>query len=392
MKINEITVKSLLRKHKKIDSWFITHQSMNLYRGCSHRCVYCDGQAEGYYVTEKFGEEVAVKINAPEILKKELDPHRKRTPIKKSYLNLGGGVSDSYQTLEEKYELCRKVLGVACDFGMPVSILTKSVLVKRDLDLIKQIHQQSGAIVSFSFSSMDDDLTSIFEPGASAASQRLEAIKYFKQNGIPSGIFLMPVIPFITDSPALLEKAARKAREAGADFIIFGGMTLKEGRQKENFRKTLFDYYPRLELEYQNLYTKDKYGLAKDEYYQSLNETFAVIAKKYNIPLRLPLKLFKNLLNENDLAIVILEHMDYYLKLSGNRSPYGYAAYSISQLKEPLSALKGQLRSIKGVGEQTERVIKEILNTKSSFYYERLCGIAGDRPRNLIYSENMQNL
>ena len=108
--IKEIEAKSILRKHKKIDSWFLSRYNMNLYRGCTHNCVYCDGRAEGYYVEGEFGNDVAVKINALEVLRRELDPKRKRTPFKRGYVMVGGGVGDSYQPIEEKYELTRKTL------------------------------------------------------------------------------------------------------------------------------------------------------------------------------------------------------------------------------------------------------------------------------------------
>jgi DNA repair photolyase len=93
--IKELEAKSILRKHKKIDSWFLSNYGMNLYRGCLHNCVYCDGRAEGYYVEGQFGSDVAVKVNALEILRRELDPKRKRSPFKRGYVMVGGGVGDS---------------------------------------------------------------------------------------------------------------------------------------------------------------------------------------------------------------------------------------------------------------------------------------------------------
>ena len=103
MIIKEVEAKSLLRKHKKIDSWFISRYGMNFYRGCQHACAYCDGQAEGYYVESDFTKEVEVKINAPELLRRELDPARKRKPLKKGFVILGGGISDSYQARSDRY-------------------------------------------------------------------------------------------------------------------------------------------------------------------------------------------------------------------------------------------------------------------------------------------------
>ncbi|GAJ18215.1 unnamed protein product, partial [marine sediment metagenome] len=152
------------------------------------------------------------------------------------------------------------------------------------------------------------------------------------------------------------EETIGKASEAGLDFIIFGGMTLKEGRQKDIFYKVLRDNYPKLTGEYENIYQKNKWGEAAGEYYDSINQTFNSIIKKYKIPLRIPLAIYLDILEENDLVVVILEQIDYLLKLKGRTSPYGYAAYSVSQLKEPLSHIKGELRSIKGVGRATESI------------------------------------
>ncbi|GAI70946.1 unnamed protein product, partial [marine sediment metagenome] len=170
----------------------------------------------------------------------------------------------------------------------------------------------------------------------------------------------------------LMEETIGKASEAGLDFIIFGGMTLKEGRQKDIFYKVLRDNYPKLTGEYKNIYQKNKWGEAAGEYYNSINQTFDSIIKKYKIPPRIPLAIYQDILEENDLVVVILEHIDYLLKLKGRTSLYGYAAYSISQLKEPLSSMRKGLKMINGVGQVTENIILEILNTKSSSYYKKL--------------------
>ncbi len=372
MTIREIEAKSILRKYKKIDSWFISHYGMNLYRGCTHNCVYCDGRSEGYYVDGEFGEDVTVKVNAIEILRRELDPNRKRTPFKRSFIMVGGGVGDSYQPIEEKYQLSRRALELIDEYDFPIHMLTKSTLIKRDIDILKKINKKNRAIVSFSFSSVDDEISAIFEPGVPSPSERLKNLVFFKNEGIACGMFLLPVIPFITDTPELMEETIRKASEVGLDFIIFGGMTLKEGRQKDYFFKTLKKYYPKLIVEYENVYTKNKWGEATGEYYNLINTTFNNIAKKYKIPKRIPFNIYKDILGENDLVVVILEHIDYLLKLEGRSSPYGYAAYSISQIKEPLSTMKKELKRIRGIGKVTEKIILEILETKISSYYEKL--------------------
>jgi len=290
---------------------------------------------------------------------------------------VGGGVGDSYQPIEQQYELTRKTLALLAEKKLPVHILTKSTLVKRDLDLLEKINETNKAIVSFSFSSTDESISRIFEPGVPSPQQRLETIVFLKDRGLACGMFLMPILPFITDTREVLQRTIQDAKDVGVDFIIFGGMTLKDGRQKKYFFDTLQKQYPNLLLEYQMIYKGSKWGEATFDYNVQLNQMFQTLMNVYKIPMRIPPELFKDILNQNDLVIVILEHLDYLLKLEGKRSPYGFAAYSLSQLQVPISSMRYQLQSIKGVGSTTEKIIQEILTTGGSTYYERL--LKGDR-------------
>jgi DNA repair photolyase len=374
--VHEITAKSLLRKMKRIDSWFLAAYGMNIYRGCEHNCLYCDGRAEKYQVEGEFGFEVSVKVNAIELLERELDPKRKRTPFRKGYIFIGGGVGDSYQPIEKKYKLTQQVLELLCEKDFPVHILTKSYLVLRDIDLLKKINKKKRVIVSFSLSSARDDISKHFEPMASSPSQRLEAAKQLKKAGITVGIFLLPVIPFVTDTKEIITDTLEKVQNANVDFIMFGGMTLKEGRQKDFFYNTLGELYPELIPAYNSIYRGDhwgsKWGNPINAYYTSIQQTCNEAIEQYRLPQRIPPEFYVDLLEENDKVMVMLEHIDYFLKSQGKTSPYGYAAYSISQLKEPLSNMKSDLRSLKGVGKVTERIILEILTTGKSSFLERL--------------------
>ena len=376
MSIFETEAKSILRKHKRVDSWFVSRYGMNLYRGCAHNCAYCDGRAEDYRVAGEFGQDVTVKTNALEVLARELDPKRKRVPFKRGYIVLGGGVGDSYQPIEKKYGLTRQVLELLRNTDFPVHILTKSTLVERDIDLLKQINARTRVIVSMSFSSVIDEQSACYEPGTPPASERLQTLARLRREGIACGMFLMPVIPFVTDSPEMLDAAARQAVASGVSFVIWGGMTLKEGRQKEHFMNLLERRRPELAQEYQMIYRGGRWGEATKEYYDSLNEMFNIIAKRYRLPRRIPPALYRGLVDENDLVVIMLEHIDYLLKAEGQTSPYGYAAYSVSQLKEPLSSRRGEIRNLKGVGKTTENIIQEILDTGSSSYLNKLAGNA----------------
>ncbi len=299
----------MLRKHRKIDSWFLSRYGMNLYRGCFHNCVYCDGRAEGYYVTGDFGEDVAIKVNAVDILRRELDPRRRRKPLSRGYVMLGGGVGDSYQPMEKRYELTRGALQVVHDSGFPVHVLTKSTLVTRDVDILKAINERSRAIVSFSFSSVDEATSAIVEPRVPCPGERLDAIRFFKSQGIACGMFLLPIIPLVTDTAELLEEAVAKAADAGVDFIIFGAMTLKEGRQKDYFEAQVRDRYPGLATEHARIYRGSKWGEPAVEYTEPLGRTVGAIARRYRMPLRMPPALYREILAENDLVVVILEHI-----------------------------------------------------------------------------------
>lgn len=372
MIVREIEAKSILRKNKKIDSWFISHYGMNLYRGCTHNCTYCDGRTEKYRVEGDFGKEVEVKINALDILKRELDPARKRKPFKGGFMMIGGGVGDGYQPLENKYHLTRQALELINHHQLPVHLLTKSTTVIKDLELLKQIQARSRLLVSMSFSSMDDRIGAIFEPGVPPPSERLKTLALFKKEGLNCGVFMLPVIPFITDTADLMEETIQKTSESGLDYLIFGGMTLKEGRQKDYFFETLKKYDLRLIKKYEQIFVGHPWGSALKSYYNSIHQRFYRIAVKYTIPLRIPIHLCHDILDENDLSIVILEHIDYYLKLRGQNSAYGYAAYVISQLKEPLSLHRNSFHNLKGISRAAEQIVIEILDTGRSALYEKL--------------------
>lgn len=370
MRIYETNAKSLLRKYKQIDPWFLSRYGMNLYRGCAHDCCYCDGRAEKYRVDGSFGQDISVKINAPELLQKELDPSRKRKPMRRSYLMLGGGVGDSYQPIEQRLEITRRVLHVVEESGWPVHVLTRSTLVERDVDVIRRIHEKSGAIVSMSLSTVDDGLARKLEPGASLPSARLAALSRIRRAGIPTGVFLLPVVPFITDSPEQIFESVRAIREHHVEFALFGGMTLKEGRQKEHFMSVIEELRPDLEAHYHALYRPNMWGNADAEYYDSITKAFNAAADRLGVRKRIPLHLYSSILDENDRVAVALQNLHYYCQSRDRGSSYRQAAQSVAALEIPLSEMRTVLRSLPGVGPFTEGIIREILDTGRSSYLE----------------------
>ncbi len=155
-------------------------------------------------------------------------------------------------------------------------------------------------------------------------------------------------------------------------FIIFGGMTLKEGRQKDGFMEVIGEHYPDLEAKHKVPYRGSKWGEADPGYYNIIKRRFNSLAGRYQVSTRIPPHLFRDLLDRKNLVIIILEHLDYPLRAKGNGLSYGYAARSIAKLKEPLSFIKGDRQKLKGVDDSTEGIIREILKTGTSRFYEGL--------------------
>lgn len=372
--IEEIQAKSLLRKHKRIDSWFLSSYAINLYRGCMHNCIYCDGRDDKYRVEGQFGRDISIKINASELLNNELNPAKKRKPFNNGFMIVCGGVSDSYQPLEKKYLLARQTLELLHRYGHPVHMLTKSSLIERDLDLLQEINRQSKAVVSFSFSSVDDKISRMLEPGASSPQKRLDAIKKFKDAGVSCGMFLMPVVPFITDSYEMIEQSVVDAKSAGADFVIFSGMTLKQGVQKSYFLNFLKKNFPELIPKYQLIYNSNNtWGAPSGEYVKIVEERFRDIICKYKMPARMPLDIYGAMFTKTELVVLMLEQLDYLAKLHNRNNPYGYAGYQISTLEKPIEKYSyNDLIRMKGIGQFTANIISEVVNIGKCTYYEKI--------------------
>lgn len=372
IRINEIQSKTLLRHWKKMDSWFLSKYGMNIYRGCEHACVYCDGRTEKYQVEGNFGRSVTVKTNAPDLISTELQKHFTSNSNNPGLIMVGGGVGDSYQPVEKEYKITRKILKKLLSFELPVHILTKSTLILRDLDILKKINRKK-AIVSMSFSSVDDKISKLLEPGVPPPSARLAALKKLKNEGLSCGMYLMPTIPYISDTPEKIEECFKAARKVKLDFLVYAGLTLKKGRQKQFFYQFLQKQYPQLIDDYDDLYQEEnQWGSPKHAYIRSYSGFLLKLARKYKIPLRMPIDLVSEYISPKDQVIATLEQIDYLRKMQGQKSTFGYTANNISKLKEELYQLRYCLQTIKGVGPVTERIILEILNKGTSSYYNNL--------------------
>lgn len=300
----ETEAKTVTRLRGWVDPWFLGRYGMNLYRGCEHGCLYCDGRAERYYVPGQFDRDIRVKVNAPAVLDRELA--RRREP---GFMFLGGGVCDAYQPAEARYRLARGALEIALRRGLPVHVLTKSALVERDLDLLASIAERCGAILSFSLQTVDDEVRRRFEPGAAPVSERLRLVGEARRRGIATGLMAMPVLPGISDRPEQIEALVAAAAAAGVDFVLFGALTLRPGQQKDGYLRAIAGEYPQHLEGYRRLYRSARASGAPDERYLArVDSRFRAALASHGLPGRIPRRLFTGRVPLYAEVGVLLEH------------------------------------------------------------------------------------
>ena len=240
---------------------------------------------------------LSVKVNAPELLEKQLSRRAKKGEYGIIALS---SATEPYMPIEEKLKLTRRLLKIILKHRFPVEIATKSKLILRDLDILKEIDKNAilpadlkpklkhGTIISFSVSTLDERLAKILEPGAPKPTERLETMKKCKEEGFFTGVCFIPVLPFLSDSEEEIEKTIRTVKEHGADFIFVGGLTL--------FGKGLTDcktlYYKFLEKHYPNLVPKYKrlyriFFAPSKEYQKELEKRSKRLCEKYGIKNRI---------------------------------------------------------------------------------------------------------
>ncbi|MBR6033784.1 MAG: radical SAM protein [Clostridia bacterium] len=264
-----VVAKTILSKEKYGADWYGIDYKMNLYRGCSHGCIYCDSRSNCYHIVNfdvPKGKENALVTLENELLKKK----------EKGVVGIGS-MSDTYNPLEKEYEQTRGALKLLSKYNFGVSIDTKSDLILRDIDLLKEINSKNKVIIKFTITTPNDELSKIIEPHVCVSSKRFEAIKTLTDNGIFTGIMMNPVLPFITDSEEDIKKLVRLAHDSGAKFIhSYMGMTLRENQR---------DYY------YEQL----------DKHFKGLKEKYIrTYGEKYSCPVPNYKELYKVLTDECD--------------------------------------------------------------------------------------------
>ena len=221
---------------------------MNLYRGCQHGCIYCDARSLCYQINHPF-EDIGVKENALPLLEQALRAKRKKCMIGT------GAMSDPYMPLEEKLQLTRGALELIHRYGFGVAIQTKSCRILRDLELLKAINDQNKAVVQMTLTTYDERLCRMVEPNVSTTCQRAEALRKFRDAGIPTVVWLSPLLPWLNDTPENILGILEYCREAGVKGIInFGmGLTLRDG-DREYYYAALDRHFPGLKQRYIQTY------------------------------------------------------------------------------------------------------------------------------------------
>ena len=224
------------------------YYGMNIYRGCSHGCIYCDSRSKCYQFTHPF-EDIEVKQNAPQLLEKALKTKRKKCMIGT------GSMSDPYMHCEEDLRLTRRCLEIIHRYGFGAAIQTKSDRILRDIDLIDEINQSAKCVVQITLTTYDDDLCHILEPNVCNTGRRIEVLENMQERGIPTIVWLTPVLPFINDTEENVTSIMNECVRTGVKGIIdFGmGLTLREGN-REYYYAALDKHFPGLKQRYIRTY------------------------------------------------------------------------------------------------------------------------------------------
>ncbi|MBR3329959.1 MAG: radical SAM protein [Mogibacterium sp.] len=220
------------------------YYGMNIYRGCSHGCIYCDSRSKCYQFTHAF-EDIEVKQNAPELLEKALRSKRKKCMIGT------GAMSDPYMHCEEELRLTRKCLEIIHKYGFGAAIQTKSDRILQDIDLLDEINRTAKCVVQITLTTYDDDLCRIVEPNVCSTKRRIEVLEMMQERNIPTVVWLTPVLPYINDTEENITSIVSECVRTGVKGIIdFGmGLTLREG-DREYYYAALDRYFPGMKQQY----------------------------------------------------------------------------------------------------------------------------------------------
>ncbi|MBR5952712.1 MAG: radical SAM protein [Pseudobutyrivibrio sp.] len=225
-----------------------SHYGMNIYRGCSHGCIYCDSRSRCYQFDHPF-EDIEVKRNAPELLEQALKSKKKKCMIGT------GSMSDPYMHCEEQLQLTRRCLEIIRKYEFGVTMITKSDRILRDIDLLDEINRSAKCVVQMTLTTYDNELCKIIEPNVCNTKRRIEVLEEMQKRGIPTVVWITPILPFINDTEENITSILNECARVGVKGIIdFGmGLTLREG-DREYYYQALDKYFPGLKEKYIETY------------------------------------------------------------------------------------------------------------------------------------------
>ncbi len=371
---------SVLNIHKHVDGgWFWNKYSASPYMGCYHGCEYCYGRDEKYNrlakepeaagLDDPFSQYIKIKKNAAELLRKSL-VNKPREII----------CIDSYQPIESKYRLARKMLEVCADMGFPVFINEKSPLLLKDLDILKKINRASYLNVGFSIIfSEDDRAKKSFEAHTPTTSSRFEAMKRLSNEGIIVGTVFMPILPFLCDTEENVKAIVKKTKDAGGAYVLDAGLTLR-GYCGTHFYRFLKEYDETLVPEYKRLYSDQK---ALGKHYADSHELVKKNCREYRLANHIdrPLDFYPEDIRVNK---KVAEH--FYLKsreimmtegMGYKQFAFLKAAWILDSLNENVKEIyekrgKKGLLELKGIGKKMSDEIINVLEACTSDFFHQL--------------------
>ena len=371
-KFIEIEAKSILQKQKFRDNWFWNRYGINPYRGCQFACNYCDAITEKYLVHESyadFSRIIYVKKNAPEVLEKEVKK------VKPDVVAMSG-VTDPYQPAEKKYELTRKILMILAEQGFPVHIITKSDLVLRDIDLLREIARETWCSVSLTIITFNKELLPYLEPFAPSPERRLEAVDKLNEEGIQAGVDFTPIVPYLLDNEENIEDVIKRASES-AEYILIGAAMTLRSNQRIRFFDLLKTNFPELVKKYKNLYGEKENP--PQDYIVRLNISAFEFYKKYGIKNYIEPPSFAQPRKENFDAANHLLLISFFKEFK-SANPYSAWAYhkapqTIENLNESITEIckRKAFEKLPGVGKTISKVIEEFLGDAKSERLEKEC-------------------
>lgn len=267
-----IKAKTILTKTKNPYSWFGVDYNVNLYRGCSHGCIYCDSRSECYNI-DNFSK-VMAKENALEILEKEMLKRRNKGLIGT------GAMSDPYNPLNSQLKLTKGLLELAAKYHYGIVVYTKSAAILDDVYELLKVSVNAKVVILFTITTFDDELCKKIEPNVSVTSERLKAMETLSNFGFTTGVLLMPILPFINDTEENIKSIVSASASAGAKFIYpYFGVTLRD-RQREYYYEQVDKLFPGVKAKYERYYS---YKYNCNSFNKGLYKTFINECNEYGL-------------------------------------------------------------------------------------------------------------